>query len=308
MKMKKLLKISLCIIIICIIFLTGITFYVGNYLYDYTLNPASHHTLFENMSTQKTSDSTQWLDTHSVNVSIQSHDDLFLHASYIEQDTSVYVIMVHGYRGTGASIISPIKRFYKQGYNLLIPDLRGHGQSEGDYIGMGWDDRYDIMGWIDYIIAKDKKAQIILYGVSMGGATVMDVAGEVLPQQVKAVIEDCGYTSVWDVFQYHIPMEKWQSEIALHMASVVTRIRAGYALEDVSPLKQVQKSHVPILFIHGSEDDFVPCEMVNTLYQSATCPKEKLIIEGAGHAQSCSTDPKTYYSTIFQFIERYTKK
>ena len=137
MKMKKLLKISLCIIIICIIFLTGITFYVGNYLYDYTLNPVSHHTLFENMSTQKTSDSTQWLDTHSVNVSIQSHDDLFLHASYIEQDTSVYVIMVHGYRGTGASIISPIKRFYKQGYNLLIPDLRGHGQSEGDYIGMG---------------------------------------------------------------------------------------------------------------------------------------------------------------------------
>lgn len=216
--------------------------------------------------------------------------------------------MVHGYRGDSSSIISPVKHFYEQGYNLLIPDLRGHGQSEGDYIGMGWDDRYDIMGWIDYLVSQNPQAQIILYGVSMGGATVMDVAGENLPSQVKAVIEDCGYTSVWDVFQYHIPMKKWQSEVALHMASLVTQIRAGYALEDVQPIQQVQKSQIPILFIHGQDDDFVPVDMIDELYLKANCPKEKLIIKGAGHAQSCSTDAKTYYQTIFQFIHRYTKK
>ena len=216
--------------------------------------------------------------------------------------------MVHGYRGDSSSIISPVKHFYEQGYNLLIPDLRGHGQSEGDYIGMGWDDRYDIMGWIDYLVSQNPQAQIILYGVSMGGATVMDVAGENLPSQVKAVIEDCGYTSVWDVFQYHIPMKKWQSEVALHMASLVTQIRAGYALEDVQPIQQVQKSRIPILFIHGQDDDFVPVVMIDELYLKANCPKEKLIIKGAGHAQSCSTDATTYYQTIFQFIHRYTKK
>lgn len=306
--MKKSIKIILCFISVVVLFLGGITFYVGNYLYDYTLNPLSQHSLFENMVSSNPSESHQWLETHAVHTSIQSYDDLFLHAYYIEQDAPVYVIMVHGYRSDGTSIINPIKRFYKQGYNLLIPDLRGHGQSEGDYIGMGWDDRYDILGWIGYILTKDAHAQIILYGVSMGGATVMNVAGEKLPPQVKAVIEDCGYTSVWDVFQYHISMQKWQSEIALHMASFVTKIRAGYALEDVNPLKQVQKSQVPMLFIHGSQDDFVPCEMVEELYQNATCPKEKLIVEGAGHALSCSTDASVYYQTIFQFIERYTKK
>ncbi|UTY38031.1 alpha/beta fold hydrolase [Allocoprobacillus halotolerans] len=174
--MKKSIKIILCFISVVVLFLGGITFYVGNYLYDYTLNPLSQHSLFENMVSSNPSESHQWLETHAVHTSIQSYDDLFLHAYYIEQDAPVYVIMVHGYRSDGTSIINPIKRFYKQGYNLLIPDLRGHGQSEGDYIGMGWDDRYDILGWIDYILTKDAHAQIILYGVSMGGATVMNVA------------------------------------------------------------------------------------------------------------------------------------
>lgn len=306
--MKKITRIILSVLIILILFFVGITFYVGNYLYDYTLNPHSKHSFFENVSLQKNEDSTKWLESHSVHLSTKSYDELSLHAYYIEQDSPIYIIMVHGYRGDGTSIISPIKHFYNHKYNLLIPDLRGHGQSEGDYIGMGWDDRYDIISWINYIIAKDPQAQIILYGVSMGGSTVMNVAGENLSSQVKAVIEDCGYTSVWDIFQYHIPMEKWQSEIALHMASIVTRLRAGYALEDVDTLKQVQKSQIPILFIHGSEDDFVPSYMVDELYHEATCPKEKLIIEGAGHALSCSTDPKLYYQTIFEFIERYTKK
>lgn len=307
--MKKIIKIISIIILILTIFIMGITLYIGNYLYDYTLNPHSNHSLFDSELYQKdTQDAQKWLEDKSVHLSISSYDDLFLHAYYIEQNNPIYAIMVHGYRGDSSSIISPVKHFYEQGYNLLIPDLRGHGQSEGDYIGMGWDDRYDIMGWIDYLVSQNPQAQIILYGVSMGGATVMDVAGENLPSQVKGVIEDCGYTSVWDVFQYHIPMKKWQSEVALHMASLVTQIRAGYALEDVQPIQQVQKSRIPILFIHGQDDDFVPVDMIDELYLKANCPKEKLIIKGAGHAQSCSTDATTYYQTIFQFIHRYTKK
>ena len=215
------------------------------------------------------------------------------------------MIMVHGYRGDGASIISPIKQMKKAGYNLLIPDLRGHGFSEGDYIGMGWDDREDIIQWIDYLLSKDPHASIILYGVSMGGATVMDVAGEKLPHQVKAIIEDCGYTSVWDIFKAHIDMNNIESEVALHMASLVTKIRAGYYLEDVRPIEQVKKSQTPMLFIHGAEDNFVPFAMVNELYNAATCPKEKLVIQGAGHANSCSVNSELYYQTIFHFIEKY---
>ena len=305
--MKKIAKILIVTLIVIVLFITCISLYVGNYLYDYTLNPYSKHNISEKIETNEevAQESRQWLSENSVNVSLKSQDNLNLHAAYIEQNSHIYMIMVHGYRGDGASIISPIKQMKKAGYNLLIPDLRGHGFSEGDYIGMGWDDREDIIQWIDYLLSKDPHASIILYGVSMGGATVMDVAGEKLPHQVKAIIEDCGYTSVWDTFKAHIDMNNIESEVALHMASLVTKIRAGYYLEDVRPIEQVKKSQTPMLFIHGAEDNFVPFAMVNELYNAATCPKEKLVIQGAGHANSCSVNSELYYQTIFHFIEKY---
>ena len=305
--MKKIAKIITVTMIIIVLFISCISLYVGNYLYDYTLNPYSKHNISEKIETNEevAQESRQWLSENSVNVSLKSQDDLNLHAAYIDQNSHIYMIMVHGYRGDGASIISPIKQMKKAGYNLLIPDLRGHGFSEGDYIGMGWDDREDIIQWIDYLLSKDPHASIILYGVSMGGATVMDVAGEKLPHQVKAIIEDCGYTSVWDIFKAHIDMNNIESEVALHMASLVTKIRAGYYLEDVRPIEQVKKSQTPMLFIHGAEDNFVPFAMVNELYNAATCPKEKLVIQGAGHANSCSVNSELYYQTIFRFIEKY---
>ena len=305
--MKKIAKIITVTMIIIVLFISCISLYVGNYLYDYTLNPYSKHNISEKIETNEevAQESRQWLSGNSVNVSLKSQDDLNLHAAYIDQNSHIYMIMVHGYRGDGASIISPIKQMKKAGYNLLIPDLRGHGFSEGDYIGMGWDDREDIIQWIDYLLSKDSHASIILYGVSMGGATVMDVAGEKLPHQVKAIIEDCGYTSVWDIFKAHIDMNNIESEVALHMASLVTKIRAGYYLEDVRPIEQVKKSQTPMLFIHGAEDNFVPFSMVNELYNAATCPKEKLVIQGAGHANSCSVNSELYYQTIFRFIEKY---
>lgn len=112
-------------------------------MYDYTLNPYSKHNISEKIETNKTVEeaSRQWLSDNGVNVSLENEEHMNLYGCYIDQGSSTYVIMVHGYRGDGASIISPIKNFKKQGYNLLIPDLRGHGFSDGDYIGMGWDDR-----------------------------------------------------------------------------------------------------------------------------------------------------------------------
>ena len=307
--MKKAVKVIVFISVFCLIVLSWLALYVGNYLYDYTLNPYAKHNISEKIETNEDVEqaSRLWLNEKSVNVSIESDDHLQLHGYFIEQDHPIYVIMVHGYRGDGASIIAPIKKFYKQGYNLLIPDLRGHGLSEGDYIGMGWDDRLDILKWIDYILLKNQNAKIVLYGVSMGGATVMNVAGEKLPQAVKAIIEDCGYTSVWDIFKSHIDMPEIESELAMHMASLVTKVRAGYYLEDVQPIEQVKKSQTPMLFIHGREDHFVPFRMLDELYQAATCPKQKLIVEGAKHANSCSVDEATYYSTVFNFIDLYTK-
>lgn len=305
--MKKIIKICLSLFLIFCLFILGITLYIGNYFYDYTLNPASTKNISEKIEVNQEikKDAKEWLDKQSEDVYIQSQDGLKLHGDFIDQKSGVYMIMIHGYRSDGSSIISPIKKMYKCGYNLLIPDLRGHGESEGDYIGMGWDDRKDIIQWIDYILSIDPQASIILYGVSMGGATVMNVSGEKLPHQVKAIIEDCGYTSAWDVIKTHTDMSEFQSEIALRMASFVTMIKAGYRLEDVQPIEQVKKSQTPILFIHGAQDSFIPVEMVKKLYNAASCPKEMLIITKGNHANSCAVDPQTYYRTIFEFIDKY---
>ena len=188
---------------------------------------------------------------------------------------------------------------------LHAVDARAHGDSEGAKIGMGWPERRDIAGWIKLILSWDPDARIILHGVSMGAATVLMASGETLPENVKAVIADCGYTSEWDEFIWeaetlHIP---WFP--VLNAASLLSKLRDGYDFKQASALDQVKKSRIPTLFIHGSEDELVPYKMLGELYLAAACEKEKLTVEGAGHALSSSVDPELYWSTVERFIEKY---
>ena len=170
---------------------------------------------------------------------------------------------------------------------------------------MGWPERRDIAGWIKLILSWDPDARIILHGVSMGAATVLMASGETLPENVRAVIADCGYTSEWDEFIWeaetlHIP---WFP--VLNAASLLSKLRDGYDFKQASALDQVKKSRIPTLFIHGSEDELVPYKMLGELYLAAACEKEKLTVEGAGHALSSSVDPELYWSTVERFIEKY---
>ena len=174
------------------------------------------------------------------------------------------------------------------------------------YIAMGWLDRLDIINWIKYLIDNDSKVKIILYGVSMGAATVMNVTGEKLPVNVIAAIEDCGFTRTWEMFSYQLKeMYNLPSRPFLDIANIVTQIRAGYSFGKAEAIEQVKKSTTPTLFIHGDKDRFVPFKMLNQLYQSANCPKEKLVIKGAGHAQCEKIGGQVYWSKIDSFIRKY---
>jgi fermentation-respiration switch protein FrsA (DUF1100 family) len=239
---------------------------------------------------------------------ITSTDGLNLHGYEIlnTKPSKTWVITVHGYMGQGKEMALYANEFYNLGYNVLVPDLRGHGQSEGDYVGMGWDDRKDILKWIDYILEKESDANIILHGVSMGGGTVMMTSGENLPSNVKAIIEDCGYTSVWDEFSYQLDSLFGLPEFpVLQSASLVSKIRAGYWLQDASAIDQVAKSQTPMLFIHGDEDTFVPYSMLDKVYDSANVEKEKLVVKGAAHAKSVEANPELYWNTIDNFIKKH---
>lgn len=310
--MKKVTKIIIGICILVLIAGSGVLLYAGNYLYDLALNPTTDKSLvFDNEgtknATQVSREQDDIFETASKDIYITSDDGLKLHGYEINQNADTWVITVHGYSSQGNQINWAARRFYNRGYNVLAPDLRGHGQSEGDYIAMGWDDRLDILQWINEIIKKDADAKIILYGVSMGAATVMNTVGEKLPSNVKLAIEDCGYTNTWNIFSYQLDSVFGLPEHPfLDAANLVTNIRAGYSFND-GPIDQIEKCKIPMLFIHGSNDTFVPSYMVDELYNKATCPKEKLIIPNAGHAQSNDFDPTTYWDTINNFIDKYLK-
>lgn len=317
-KIKKII-ISIAIIITVIIGLAlGLG---GTYLYNLALDPTTDKSIVfgsdeestEAISQNETSgevniDAETWLLNDSGYESLYrtSKDGLKLHNYLLKNNSNKWVITVHGYTSEGKLMSNYGKKFYDMGYNVLIPDLRGHGMSEGDYIGMGWDERLDIIDLINYIIDVDKDSEIVLFGVSMGAATVMNVSGENLPSNVKAIIEDCGYTSAWDQFSYQLdelfglppfPM--------MHTASLIGKFRSGYWLKDASPLEQVKKSKTPTLFIHGDKDDFVPFSMLEQVYNACSAPKEKLVVEGAGHAKSSKVNPDMYWNGISKFLSKY---
>ena len=236
----------------------------------------------------------------------KNNGNLKLHAYKIKNNSNIWTIVVHGYMGEGKVMYESVKEFYNRGYNVLVVDLRGHGKSEGKYIAMGWQDRLDIIQWIDYLINENNQIKIILYGVSMGAATVMMTTGEKLPKQVKLAIEDCGYTSIWDEFKAQLKkVFKLPAFPILNVANIVCRIKAGYSLKDGSSVEQLKKSVTPTLFIHGNQDNFVPFNMLEILYKEANCEKQKLIVDDATHARSSSVNPVLYWNTIDSFIEKY---
>ena len=249
-----------------------------------------------------------WLETAvREDVEIMSNDGLRLVGDVFPAagESHRWVIAVHGYTGRRQHMYAYAAYYAEQGYNVLTPDLRAHGESEGRYIGMGWLDRKDILKWIGLIVERDSAAEIVLHGVSMGGGAVMMTAGEDLPENVVAVVDDCGYTSVWDVFSdeleylFHLPDFPF-----LYIGSGIAKLRAGYTFGEASALEQVKKAEVPILFMHGSQDNFVHTEMVYELYAACPTEKELFLAEGAGHGQALYLDPEAYFDCVFSFLER----
>lgn len=239
-------------------------------------------------------------------VYITSEDGLKLHATWFpREDSKKAVICFHGYTSEGLSDYSTLALFYRNnGYNLLIVDERAHGQSEGRYIGFGCLDRYDARLWIDKVIEMlGEDCKILLHGDSMGGATVLMTTGLKLPTQVKAAVSDCAFTSAWDVFtsvlknMYHLPAFP-----LMQIANQMVKKKAGYELNECDARKEVAKAEIPILFIHGSADSFVPCSMVYELYDACPTEKKLLVVEGAGHVESCYRDEALYQGTVKSFI------
>lgn len=190
-----------------------------------------------------------------------------LFANYVDHHSDKTAILLHGFMSDGDSMGAFSKMFYDMGYNVLIPDARAHGRSQGKYIGYGWREKEDILKWIKSVIIKNGQNQkIVIMGQSMGGATAMMVSGMKLPKQVKCFIEDCGYSTVKEEVTYQaqqtVGLPSPLCKPLVEGVSVINKRRNKFFLEEASSIKQLKKNTRPIFFIHGKRDHVVPTKMV----------------------------------------------
>ncbi|MDO5110383.1 MAG: alpha/beta fold hydrolase [Erysipelotrichaceae bacterium] len=218
-----------------------------------------------------------------------------------------WLLAFHGYRATHSEItrLQFAREFYNMGFHVLAPDHRMCGESEGERIGMGWLERFDVLTWIQYVIAEDPKAQIVLFGESMGAAAVLAACGLFLPPHVKAVIADSSFSSVSAISgevaarRYHLP-----SGPAVALCDSAARRYAGFKLSEADIAAELAKAKIPVLLMHGKEDSIVPFENFRVLSEVNTNSELKAVsFEGADHVCSSLVEPQLYWQTVRDFLD-----
>ena len=246
----------------------------------------------------------------SEQVQIFAQDGTPLHAVFYPSQRSEQgkvVLAIHGHKTDGKTNFSVFaKFFYQMGYALLIPDNRAHGNSGGKVIGFGWLDHKDCLLWMQYLRQRmGEPCKILLHGVSMGAATVLMAAGE-RPEKLQGVIADCGFTSALEEFRhvlheyYHLPAIPF-----LPIASAICKLRAGYTFAQCSAREQLKKARVPILFIHGQRDRFVPTWMSEEMYRGYAGPKQLFLAPTADHATAYFLHQQEYEAAVRSFLARF---
>lgn len=241
---------------------------------------------------------------------IFSSDSAKLHAYYIlaPKPTNKTAVVVHGHNNNAIDMLH-IAYMYNHdlNFNVLLPDLKAHGLSQGDYTQFGWLDRFDILKWMDTaneLFGGDTR--MVVHGISMGAATTMMVSGEKQPQYMRAFVEDCGYTSVWDELSYVADRDYSIPQMPfIELASLLCEWQHGWSFKEASCIEQLKKSTLPMLFIHGEADNYVPTWMVYKLYQAKPNNKDIWTVPNVMHARAYHDRPKEYTQRVEAFVNMF---
>ena len=237
--------------------------------------------------------------------SIQSFDGLTLRAKLYEYKPGAPIeLMFHGYRGYAERDLNGgVERCFKLGHSALLIDHRGAGYSDGHVITFGILEKRDALRWVDFAVKEfGEDAKLILTGISMGAATVMMVAGEPLPPQIRYVLADCGYTSPREIISKVMRDLKLPPALLYPCATLGARLFGRFNLNEDSPLEAMARCKVPVVFAHGDADDFVPYDMSVRLCEVCTGRHKKLItIHGAGHGLAFPVARDEYVAALAEF-------
>ena len=249
----------------------------------------------------------QWArKQHCKELEIISFDGLRLRGRLIKpKKPKRMIVLFHGWRGSWQHDFGAVLRWlYDIECSILITEQRAQGRSEGEYMGFGIQERKDCLEWLKWIDRNESiDIPVYLYGVSMGAATVLMASGERLPHFVKGVIADCGFSSAYDmILNYGKQKMKIREFPVMYSLNRLFRKKAGYDLKECSPKEAVKHCKVPVLFIHGTADSFVPYKMSEENYTACRAKKQLLLVGGAAHCGSYLADRKKYEETVEAFF------
>ncbi|KRK63932.1 alpha beta fold family hydrolase [Companilactobacillus tucceti DSM 20183] len=231
-----------------------------------------------------------------------NHNQLYGWFTEAKYPTESTVILVHGFAVDHNSLNIHAQLFYNLGYNVLQIDNQAAGKSSGKYMGYGFIESLDLIDWVDKIKSKYPNGKIVLFGASMGAATVM-LASPKLNGKVSAIIEDSGYTSTKDILSYHAQnMYHIKGRLLINGISLFSRIRAGFFYGQADCLKALSKNKIPVLFMHGQNDFTVPFEMEEKLYTCGNFFREKYVSQGV-HIRSYYIDSINYQKSVEKFLK-----
>ncbi len=314
--MKRLMQFAA--LVVAAFCLTGCL--AGKFMSKYALQPAQHGVEDIDRCRAKADSlmpgSTKWYDDLKAegilrDTFITGYRDFRIHACYVPAKEPARAkgtaIVVHGYTDNHFVFLYLVRMYRDDfNYNVLFPDLQYFGYSEGDHAQMGWYDRLDVEKWIEVAHGIFNDDFMVLHGVSMGAATVMMAGGDPLPEYVRCIVEDCGYSSV--VMQFNDNRKqsfRLISPDVLQSASLVTKRKHGWGFWEASSAKQLEKCTIPVFFIHGDADDFVP---IDHLWRNFNAKKqgykEYWVAPGAVHANSFAKYPEEYKARVGDFLNR----
>ena len=237
--------------------------------------------------------------------SIKSFDGLTLYAKYYEQPPGAPIeIMFHGYRGNAErDLCGGVQRSFACGHNAFIVDQRACGSSEGNVISFGVNEYRDCLKWVEFAVKHfGPDAKFILTGISMGASTVLNAAGQPLPDNVVGILADCGFTSPADIIKKVISDMKLPANAAYPFVKLGAKLFGHFNLDEIASVDAIKQCKLPVIFFHGEADDFVPCEMSRRNYEACSSRKRLVTIPGAGHGLCYPVAPQKYLQEMRDFF------
>lgn len=302
------MKEALIIVAIVILLLIILRFVIANTVFSMATSRRKQQKPY---NTKLEKDRHVFYGLNPEDVSIKTPDNLTLRGWLLEaqKPTKRFVVVVHGHKVDGTENFADQVPFYHEtlNVNILMPDNRGHGRSEGERVTFGAFDHRDIMLWVPYLTQRyGEDIEIALHGISMGAATIMLANNSNPPEQIKFVVSDCGYTSAFEIIGNTFrDTLGFNCTPLVRLSSKISKRKAGFAYEEADCLGTIQNAARPMLFIHGTEDTYVPTEMGIRLFEACPKPKDMFLVEGAEHADNYYVDPEGYQSWVAKYAQQY---